>query len=518
MRRRIRVGLLAFSALVVLACPAGLTAEEGIEQFQQALMTLAERVRPAVVLVTSEREISALPDVPDIQWVPSSAEDMPSKRGRPQTRRFIQRSVASGFVIDRAGHVVTLARALNLPARIRVKSIRGDEGPVRLMGVDECSNVAVLELEDQREDFLPAPLAEEPVFRIGQWVASIANPYGLEGSVSPGTVSGVNRYLESLSACYLGLVQITNPINPGEIGGALAGLDGRVVGMLCSSYADSVQPIGNGANVNFAIPIDQVLRSARQIIEEGRVAHGWLGVTVAAPQDGSQGAVVVSVASETPAALAGLQPGDLIVGLGPERVLRPRHLQALVLASRPGTSVELNVLRVDERRKVTVQLCQSPPEAYACLSQTSRGWLGAGMKEINGEMRAAFGLEGLEGVLITETVHGSPVVQAGLRAGDVVLEIARQKVRGLVDCQRYLSEWGPGEELDLKVFRDGDVLSRRVRLVPFPPGAPVPGIREDSRPTAPTAQEILEQEVLKLRQEVEALRKEVGRLQNPPEP
>lgn len=478
---------------------------------QNALIALADKVRPAVVLVTTEREVTALSESTQAAGWRSSASAAKARQRQPEGRKLIRRTVASGFVLDEDGHIVTLARALNLPAKILVKPLNRPETEARLLGVDEYSNIAILEAKGK--DLVPAPLGDSASLRIGQWVASVANPFGLEGSVSTGTVSGLNRYLESASACYLGLVQITNPINPGETGGALVDLDGRVVGMLCSSYADSVHGNTNGANVNFAIPADRILRSAREILATGKVAYGWLGVTVAAPKDGSLGAVVVAVSPDSPARKAELEAGDLIVGFGNHKILRPRHLQALILASAPNTSEELAVARGQEVLKKSVQLTEIPQDHALTVSNRPRGWLGAGLRELTPEYRLSCGLEEPAGVLIGETVSGSPVTLADIRAGDVVVEISGRKVLDLRDCLSSLSDCGPGEELELLVFRSGDYLSRRVRLAPPPPGSIVNEGEPVGKDLLPAPQETLERELTRLRKELEAMREDLERLQ-----
>jgi S1-C subfamily serine protease len=422
--------------------------------------------------------------------------------------------VASGIVVDDRGHVVTLASALYLPGRILVQPPDEPGLDAKLVGVDESLNLAVLKAVGGR--LTPAPLAKNPDLRTGKMVASVANPYGLQGSLSIGLISGLDRYLESLTACYAGLIQVTNPIHPGEMGGALVDLQGNIIGMLCYRYDDHGKPGQNLNDVNFAIPMDRVWNSASQLIEKGKVLHGWLGVTVASPQDGSHGAVMVAMEPDSPALQAGLKPGDLIVGIDNREVPHPQTLQSAVLASLPGTSMSLTVLRdvdgKEERLQKVVRLGQAPEITHDALAGAEPAWLGAGFEDLTREFQAAYTPNIASGVLVAQTVSGSLAETSDLRPGDVIVRVAGRTVLNLRNFSEYLSQCRVGQEVEIWVHRGGALVPVRLRLPPPPPGM-VSYWRPSGTRLAPESRPENEREVDRLRDRVSSLQNQLRQLE-----
>jgi len=451
---------------------------ESLKELQDALVALSDNVRPSVVSITCKREVNSLPNLTDISWSLRGSRAT-LRKGSPKPRKETRLFETSGIAIDGAGHVVTLASALSLPGRIMVKDLKGKQLAAELVGVDKCANVAVIRTKDGN---LPAaPLAGKQKLKVGQWVASIANPFGLQGSVSPGAISGLNRFLESAAFCYPGLIQITNPLRPGEMGGALVNLEGQVIGMLCSSYQDSEAAVGNTTNVSFALPIRLVARSARQLIKTGHVTHGLLGVGVVEPRDGSRGVVVVTINSASPAAKAGINPGDSIVRFNGVDVLKTPQVVALVHALDPGTEVELQMLRGDVQftRKFALGKAQAIHQLTGREKQP--GWLGLRFNDLTTDYRSLFQMKGTGGVIVVEAVSGSPAAVEGISAGEIIVKIANEPVVGVRDCLSRLSNYYPGDVVELIVLRKGVYVPVKVRMSSLPPGSGVSSVDWYSR-------------------------------------
>jgi len=498
--------LIIIAALFVPWAPVS---AQSAAELEQSFVELAGKVRPSVVVVICEREVSWLPTISN--WHLLDARESSGRLSlTPETvRQKRQKSAASGFVIDDQGHIVTAASALNLGGTISV----GPPGqPIReaeIVGIDELANVAVL--RTLKNGLVPAPLDPNPGIRVGQWVVSVANPYGLTGSVTIGTVSGKDRYLESDQALYFGLVQITNPINPGEMGGALVDLKGKVVGMLSFSYEDQGRHGQGRTNVNFAIPLPRVLRSARQIIALGSVRRAWLGVTVTEARDGSQGVVVVSTQANSPASGAGVRPGDLILEVDGKPIGHPRELQAAVLGLDPDTAIEVAMIRGEKRLTQTIELAPAPRDRPSGGAGHAGAYIGAGLRDLTSEMRSALGVSNRGAVIVGETIFGSPAARTGIRPGDVVLKLSGEEVLSVRHCDSVLSRCRPGQDVEIEVFRDGVLIPLRVRLVPLPPGSRVSFVSPGSPSRSRTGSGI-EEELFRLRKQIEELQREVERL------
>jgi len=495
--------------IVAFLAPSASTSAQSVADLEQAFVELAEKVRPSVVVVLCEREVSWNPTISNWHLLGARESSGRLSRKPKAIHQKRQKSAASGFVIDDGGHIVTAASALNLGGTVSVGPLGQPVRKAEIVGIDELANVAVL--RTQKTGLVPAPLDSSPGIRAGQWVVSVANPYGLAASVTVGTVSGKDRYLESARAFYFGLLQITNTINPGEMGGALVDLKGKVVGMLSFRYEDQSRHGEGRTNVNFAIPLSRVLRSARQIIASGSVPRAWLGVTVTEARDGSRGVVVVSTRENSPASAAGVRPGDLILEVDGKPIGHPRELQAAVLGLDPDTAVKVAMVRGEERLTQTIKLAPAPKERAADGMGHAGAYLGAGLRDLTSEMRSALGVPHRGAVIVGETIFGSPAAQTGIRPGDVVLRLSGEEVLSVRHYESVLSRCRPGQEVAVEVFRDGVLIPLRVHLAPLPPGSRVSFVSPGS-PSLRRVRSGLEEELFRLREQIEELQGEVKRL------
>jgi putative serine protease PepD len=260
-------------------------------------------------------------------------------------------ATGSGFVIDDDGHVVTNQHVVNGAERVSVRFSDGTETTARLVGEDPSTDIALLELEDVPDDLEPLELGSAEALEIGDLVVAIGSPFGLEGTVTTGIVSALDRELTAPDGFTIdGAIQTDAAINPGNSGGPLLDGQGRVVGVNSQIASES----GGNDGIGYAVPVETV-REVVDALESGRtIERPWLGVRIADADGG--GAQLVDVVNGSPADDAGLQAGDVVVQVAGERVDDGSDLRRAVAERDPGDELKLEVRRNGETREVTVEL------------------------------------------------------------------------------------------------------------------------------------------------------------------
>jgi putative serine protease PepD len=257
--------------------------------------------------------------------------------------------LGSGIVYDKDGFILTAAHVVEGNSQITVRLPDGTRVPGDVVGADEGTDVAVVKMDRSGE---PAVLATGSRVRVGQLAVAIGSPFGLEGTVTAGVVSAVNRTIPTDSGAVMSMIQTDAPINPGNSGGALVDRHGRVIGINDAIRSDS----GVNAGVGFAIPIDTAASVAKSLVAGREPAIGFLGVSGTEPASGRPGALVTDVQPGTPADNAGLQPGDLITEFDGKAVTDMAALAGLVRPTPPGTTVTLEVVRGGRTEHIQVKV------------------------------------------------------------------------------------------------------------------------------------------------------------------
>lgn len=300
-----------------------------------SLAPLVKRLSPAVVSI-------------DVEQSPESLGSGMFGRSIPPGHPALQ-GQGSGFVISADGAILTNHHVVKDAASVSVTFAGGETFPAKLVGWDERTDVALLDIEGDAHPFLE--FADSDAIEVGDWVVAIGNPYGLGHTVTAGIVSGKGRSLGA--GPYDDFLQTDAAINPGNSGGPLFDLEGRVVGVNTA--------ILNSANgIGFAIPSNMVSDMLGQLQSEGRVARGWMGVGLGDAQDG--GVIVAEVFADTPAGKAGLKPGDLVTQLNGVAVVDSRSLVRAIGSLPPGEVVKLIVQRGGDTQELSVTLAERPPE------------------------------------------------------------------------------------------------------------------------------------------------------------
>lgn len=381
-------------------------------------------------------------------------------------------SVGSGFIVEYNGvrYVLTNAHVVEGAVSIRVTTRTGSELPAELVGTDALLDLAVVTIEDSLD--IPAvTLGSSDRLEIGDWVIAIGNPLGLSHTVTLGIVSALGRDLPRPDGTgyYRRMIQTDAAINPGNSGGPLVNAYGEVVGMntiIARSTGSGVAVEG----INFAVPINEIVRALSQIALQGRVTRAWLGVYIQDLLPGmegrfgvkaGQGVLVSDVVPGGPAAEAGLRAGDVILAVDGRAVETTNDLQLEIMYRAVGETVILTLIRDGKEMSLPVVLGERPEEVTTTVpaptSQPERGTekFGLTVQAITPELQARYGLGDARGVVVTRVAPGSRAHWAGIVEGDVVVAVNRQPVESVADWDRIVKDIGDREEVLLTVMSGG---------------------------------------------------------------
>jgi len=445
--RRASIGFVqgALAAALVISgalAPLPALAQRG----PQSVAPVAERLLPAVVNISTTQTTKGpqglpLPEVPKGSPFEDLFEDFFNRRGQPVPRKVS--SLGSGFVIDgKEGLIVTNNHVIADADEIIINFHDGSKLKVdKVLGRDTKSDLALLKVTPAK------PLADvkfgaSDVLRVGDWVMAIGNPFGLGGTVTVGIISAKQRDINS--GPYDDYLQTDAAINRGNSGGPLFNMEGEVVGVNTAI----ISPSGGSIGIGFAIPSGTVLRVIDQLREFGETRRGWLGVHLQSIGDeiaeslgvpDNKGALVAAVTPESPAAKAGLKPGDLITTYDGQVVPNIRTLPRLVAQTRIGKKVEVNIMRDGQKKSIEVEIGllkdeddsapATEPAAPEAQPEPAPPQIGMTLAPLTDELRKEYNLgDKVRGVVVTEVDPASSAAQKNIKAGDVIVEVAQDEV------------------------------------------------------------------------------------------
>jgi Do/DeqQ family serine protease len=391
--------------------------------------------------------------------------DMPFDQQRPEGQQRQQSGIGSGVVVDKDGTIVTNNHVVEGADEIKVRfSDRRQQFDAEIVGADKATDLAVLRLENPPEDLQPLPFGESGDLRLGQPVVAIGNPFGLSGSVTYGIVSATGRQDVGL-ADYEDFIQTDAAINPGNSGGALVNMEGELIGINTAILSRS----GGYQGIGFAIPSKMVRSVTRQLVDDGEVERGHLGVLIQdlSPElaeafdvpEGTTGAVVSRVQPDSPAEEAGLQQGDVIVEFDGKPVESAGSLRNRVAHTPPNETVELQIIREGDEQTLEVELGTLQGAGGGPRALGKQGMLkGLVLGPVDDQAREEFELpdEIQQGIVVRDIEPGSPASQSGLRPGDVILEVNRQEVTSIEGLTRAYDQ--ADRRILLLVYRDRGTL------------------------------------------------------------
>ncbi|MFP6665338.1 MAG: DegQ family serine endoprotease [Deltaproteobacteria bacterium] len=372
-------------------------------------------------------------------------------------RGMPRRSLGSGFIFDGAGYILTNNHVIENADAIHVKLTSGEEFDATLVGRDPKTDIAVLKIDAGRE-LQAIPFGDSENLKVGEWVMAIGNPFGLDFSVTAGIVSAKGRFIGQGN--YDDFIQTDAPINPGNSGGPLISLDGRVVGINTSIFSRS----GGNIGIGFAIPINLARQLIPQLQEKGKVTRGWMGVMIqkvtpdiaeSLGMDKAGGALVADVVDGGPAELAGVQVGDVILTFAGKDVAESTDLPLLVAQQTIGETVEVVVIRNGAEKTLELKVAEMEDDELELAGSESEAF-GLAAQNLTPEIAESLGLEPeTEGVLVSAVEPGTSAADAGLRRGDVILEVNRKVVANLEEYSTRLKERKAGKSV-LLLVRRGD--------------------------------------------------------------
>ncbi len=364
-------------------------------------------------------------------------------------------SLGSGFVVSADGFIVTNNHVIEDVDTIQVEFKDGTQLEAEVVGRDPKTDLALVRVKNEKP-LVALPLGDSDSIRPGDWVVAIGNPFGLDHTVTAGIVSAMHRRIGQGS--YDDFIQTDAAINPGNSGGPLINLAGEVVGI-----NTAINPRAN--TIGFAVPVNMAKDILPQLRSSGRVVRGWLGVVIQHITDDlaeqfdledSTGALVSRVDPKGPAADSGIKRGDVIIEFDGSPVEEMEELPRLVASTPVGTTVKVTVLREGKRKTFKVEIGELEDATVAAAEpEGSSGPAAFGLRvqELTPELAEQLGVEEGSGVVISAVEPGSAADEAGLRRGDVVLEVDREEVNDVAELRNQLADAG---EKALLLIRRGD--------------------------------------------------------------
>ncbi len=434
---------------------------------------LAEQLKPAVVnisttqVVKGQRRMSPRMPFPS----PFGGERDPFEEfferffgGEGPQREMRRRSLGSGFIITKDGHIVTNNHVVENATDIKVSLSDKEEFDAKVIGRDPKTDLALIKIE-AKKDLPVAPLGDSSKLRVGEWVIAIGNPFGLGHTVTAGIVSAKSRIIGAGN--YDDFIQTDASINPGNSGGPLFNMNGEVIGL-------NTAIVATGQGIGFAIPINAAKDVLVPLRDKGKVVRGWLGVQVQriTPDlaksfglDRERGALVADVVSNTPAERAGIERGDVIIEFNGRKIEEMNDLPRIVANTPPGTDVDMKLIRKSEEKVVRLKLAELKEEQVTAAGGGSlEENLGMTVQELTPEIARSLGLSDTKGVVVSNVDEDSLADEAGIRRGDVILEVNQKKVDNLRDYRAALGRMGSAESVLFLIRRGNNVLYAAVKM------------------------------------------------------
>lgn len=427
----------------------------------ESFSSLAEMVSPAVVNIRTEkiirgggrvfRHFSRNPfgkNDPFHNFFDKFFDD----EGRE--REYTQRSLGSGFIIDKDGYIVTNNHVIENADKIKVKLKNGKEFEAEIVGRDPNTDLALIKIKT-KNDLPDIKLGDSDALKVGQWVMAIGSPFGLEHTVTAGIVSAKGRVIGS--GPYDDFIQTDASINPGNSGGPLINMKGEVVGINTAIHA-------GGQGIGFAVPINLAKGVIEQLKKYGEVTRGWLGVTIQSLnrdlaeyygiEDG-KGVLVVDVVPGDPADEAGIKPKDIILEVNDKKVATSRDLTKMVAGIGVGEEVKVKVLRDRQGMTFKVRIGKRP-EKQVAIGRPKKDYednLGIRVSKLSPEIAQKFNITNTKGVFVIDIEPGSKGEKAGVLAGDIIKEVNHKQIKTVKDYHKVIKKIKKDKPINMFIWR-----------------------------------------------------------------
>lgn len=429
---------------------------------------LVEDVSPAVVKINTVINGRKPQGQQNLKGqLPEIFRELLEQRNRQQQPPRDARSMGSGFVISEDGYILTNHHVVDQATEIQVLFADRREYTATIVGSDRRSDLALLKID--ATDLPTLSFAEADELRAGDWVLAIGSPFGLDYSVTAGIVSAIGRSIPTEKGeNYVPFIQTDVAINPGNSGGPLFNLDGEVVGINSQIYSRS----GGSIGLSFSIPTSVALTVVDQLKKNGTVQRGWLGVVM---QDVDkalaeslelgkpQGALINAVEPDGPADDAGIVPGDVIVRFNGQPIIDSGDLPHVVGAIAPGKKVKVEVYREGKRKTINVKVGALDKDgAKVADRRNGADRLGLAVEKLADQERQQLRLRG--GIVVVEVSPESAAANAGLRGGDIIVQLGYSRIDDLDEYQQVIAELPKDTPIAIRFYRQGRAIFRTIQI------------------------------------------------------
>jgi len=438
---RTKVCLLSLIILILVFPASSMSAAErtAVKDWRGGFVEVATKVKPSVVAIRSERTVTVGPGSGEDFFKGTPFEDFFKEHGGPPVKRK-QMGEGSGVIVDAQGYVLTNYHVVAGAEKISIHLFDGRELKGTVRGTDPRTDLAVVHVE--AADLPIATLGDSDKLQVGEWAIAVGSPFGLEETVTVGVISAKGRSGLG-TGNYEDFIQTDASINPGNSGGPLVNIDGEVIGI----NAMIIQP---GQGIGFAIPINLAKTIMVELIKTGKVLRPWVGIGL---QDITSdlmkffnlkektGALISQVYAGSPAEKAGLKVGDVVIEVDGVKVKSSQDVVREVLKKKIGQSVNFVFLREGKRTEISVATAQMPEKIGERESaQPTKEWFGLRVSNVTPDLAKQLGLKKAEGVVIVGVEPNSVAQTAGLKAGDIILEVNRQKISSENDYRSVMEK------------------------------------------------------------------------------
>ncbi len=374
-------------------------------------------------------------------------------RSPDQQKEYKQRGAGSGFIVGSDGYILTNNHVVEGADKISVRLDDKREFKAKVIGTDPQSDVAVIKID--ASDLPVLPLGDSDSLEVGEWVIAIGNPFELSSTVTVGVVSAKGRNHMGIND-YENFIQTDAAINPGNSGGPLLNIHGEAIGINTAIFSRS----GGYMGIGFAIPINMAKAIKKQLVQNGKVTRGWLGVMI---QDVSEdlaksfhleeatGVLVSEITKNSPAEKGGLKQGDVLLNLNGVPLEGVADLRNKIAMTSPDSTIKMDVIRDGEQKSLSLTVGEQPQNMNVLAGKAGPGLLsdmGLTLQDLTDELADHFGYQIGQGVLITDVAPDSPASDIGLKPGQLIEEINRIRVASLSDVKSALAKsQTPGQVL-----------------------------------------------------------------------
>jgi len=424
------------------------------KDWRSGFVGVANKVKPSVVAIRSERTVTVGPGYGEDFFKGTPFEDFFKQHGGPPVKRK-QMGEGSGVIVDGKGYILTNYHVVAGAEKITIHLFDGRELKGTVRGTDPRTDLAVVHV--QTTDLPVAVIGDSDKIQVGEWAIAVGSPFGLEETVTVGVISAKGRSGLG-TGTYEDFLQTDASINPGNSGGPLVNIDGDVIGI----NAMIIQP---GQGIGFAIPINLAKTIMLELIKTGKVIRPWVGIGL---QDitpdlmkyfnlkEKEGALISQVYSGSPAEQVGLKVGDVVIEVDGVKVKSTQDVVREVLKKKVGQKVNFVVLREGKRTQVSVTTAQMPEKiGERGPAKPAREWFGLRVSNVTPDIAKQLGLAKTEGVVITGVEPNSVALGAGLKAGDIILEVNRQKILNENDYRSAMDKAKPDQGVLFLIDREG---------------------------------------------------------------